>query len=990
MQNRVFSSKQEREQHIESETKKIKTGMYILLVVLTVVYAVMSYVFIEYDLEQRTLPQVQRAIVQVSRLLPQLEENEQAVRDAYEKLEKKRQMIYSKNDAVLEDYQSGSGDVEKIIDKTLSWMNRVIKLRVGRQGHVIVVSRDDFTILAHENEKYVGEKLRPIGRLNKDAFTDVSTVDKGGVSDKFHAFFPTSFFDNNISTEGFLDAADAGIYGTGFAYKDTYILCGTTLGETTTFIFVRCFFSTLFFFSLAWLLVRFIGFSLIWKKEMPKVFKRKIVSYSVIGFVVLFIVTWYYQTMMDMTGDIATMNEHAKVAVETLNTYQDYRNELSAWMNNQYLEQCRLAAELVKAEGKENITRKKLEQYAKDLGVEYIDVFDKTGAVIVTNSPYDHMKISENKEDPSYAFHPLLDGKEYVILEPMKDKEMDDEKQYIGVSLRNEEDLADGFVRIAVDPDLKRRLLAPITVQTVLDNMVIGIPDYALAIDKETMQIAATTGLGNKKENIEELGIDVENIKANFNGFFTIGGYEYYAGVGEAEDVYLMPLVRSTDNYGAFAISIMLTLICIAALFIVIALACAGYKKIIELDTAEVSETSDDEEPEETKGDGNEQKELLKTQGDGDNDEEEWSLLSGMIKTHEKYGFERRWSRENDIPTEQQSPEMRTWTIIYRMLLVFSTAVLLFEISLMGIGTKAQSLDGFSYVLLGNWQKGINLFSFSYCLFLFCVLYVFRAFLNKILYHLARISDLKKETVFLLLRNAVKYASAIIFLYIGLAQFGVNTQALWASAGVLSLMVGFGAKDLINDIIAGIFIIFEGTYKIGDWVTVGSWFGTVEEIGLRYTKVSYYSDTKIFNNSSMRDIVNSDGDVAREMIKVPIAYETNLLEVEKLFERELPLMMDKVPGLVKPPKYDGVSSFGENEMLLRVKLMCTPWMRRKAYRSVLRELKLLFDREGINVPYNHIVVSDYEKEVNTYTFTPKEETEATEGSSANDSSADVR
>ncbi|MBQ7264875.1 MAG: mechanosensitive ion channel family protein [Firmicutes bacterium] len=969
---------------MEREIKKTKTGIYLLLVVFTVVYAFMSYVFIEQDLEQRIMPQVERAVVQVSKLLPQLEENEQAVWEAYEKLEKNRQTIYSKNDEVLEDYERKSGDVEKIIDKTLSWMNRVIRLRVGRQGHVIVVSRDDFTILAHENAKYVGEKLHPIGKLDTNTFVDISKVDTGKVSDKFHFFFPTSYFKDKISGESFLDAADAGIYGTGFVYKDTYILCGTTLGETTAFIFVRCFFSTLFFFLLAWLFVRFICFSLIWQKETPKVFKRKLVSYSTVGIVVVLVVTWYYQTMMDVTGDIATMNEHAKVAVEMLNTYREYRDELSAWMDDQYLEQCRLAADLIKAEGKENITRKTLEKYAKDLGVEYIDVFDKTGNVVVTNSPYDHMKISENKDDPSYAFHQLLDGREYVIVEPVKDREMDDDKQYIGVSMRNEEDLADGFVRIAVDSGLKKRLLAPIDVQTVLDNMVIGIPDYALAIDKETMQITATTGLGNKKENIEELGIDVENIKANFNGFFTIGGYEYYAGVGESEDLYLMPLVRSTDNYRSFVISIKLMLVCTVGLFTVIVLAAVGYKKVMALKTAEFSGSYDAAENEETKD--NERK----AQSDSDNDEEDWNLLSNMIKKNEKRGFERRWNRENDIPPEQQSPETRAWTIFCRMLLIISTVILLFEISLIGLGTKAQSLDGFSYVFLGNWQKGVSLFSFSYCMFLFCVLYVFRTFFNRILYHLARISDLKHETVFLLLRNAVKYACAIVFLYIGLAQFGVNTEALWASAGVLSLMIGFGAKDLTNDIIAGIFIIFEGTYKVGDWVSVGSWFGTVEEIGLRYTKVSYYADTKIINNSSMRDVVNSVGDVAKETVKVPIPYETDLLQVEKLLNQELPLMPEKIPWLVKPPKYDGVDSLEENGVLLRIKVLCQSWRRRKAKRAVFREIKLLFDREGIHVPYNHIVVGDYEKEVNTYTFTPKDENETTEGSSENDSSADIR
>ena len=98
-------------------------------------------------------------------------------------------------------------------------------------------------------------------------------------------------------------------------------------------------------------------------------------------------------------------------------------------------------------------------------------------------------------------------------------------------------------------------------------------------------------------------------------------------------------------------------------------------------------------------------------------------------------------------------------------------------------------------------------------------------------------------------------------------------------------------------------------------------------------------------------------------------------------------MTDKVPGLVKPPKYNGVDSFEESGVLLRIKILSIPWRRRKARRAILREIKLLFDREGIHVPYNHIVVSDYGKEVNTYTFTPKEEPETTED--GNDSSADT-
>ncbi len=63
----------------------------------------------------------------------------------------------------------------------------------------------------------------------------------------------------------------------------------------------------------------------------------------------------------------------------------------------------------------------------------------------------------------------------------------------------------------------------------------------------------------------------------------------------------------------------------------------------------------------------------------------------------------------------------------------------------------------------------------------------------------------------------------------------------------------------------------------------------------------FYSDTKIFNNSSMRDLINSDDEVARMVLSLPLGYDTDLETVEKILEEELPKLEDVIPGLVKPP-----------------------------------------------------------------------------------------
>ena len=958
---------------MKSKILKTKMIMYLVLIISAAVFARLSYAFYADDLYDKVRPQVVRAMIQVSKILPELEENEQVIREINDNLEKRSKRVYDAHEKEPENSEADQEDnVETVVDHTLSWMNRVTQFQVGREGHVIVVSQEDYTILAHPNDEYVGQVLYMVGSKRFDKESVPNLEELGGelsnkdISDKFHIFFPASVFSLNVNH--LMEALDAGVVGSIFAYRGTYVLCGVTLSEGIAYVVVRCVISTLLFFLIAWVLVRYIGFALNWRKDEKMVFRRKLFSYGALGMIILFISTWYYQTIMDVTSDLTAVNGYAKSAVETLNTYENYSKELSNWLDQQYLEQCRLAADLIKAQGKENVTRQELDDYANDLKVEYIYLYDKNGKVIVTNSPYDHFKLSENKDDQSYAFRALLEGREYVIQSVQKDETSGEKRQYIGVSLRDENDLADGFVQIVVKPTLREKLLNPINVQMVLENLVIGLPDYALAIDKDSMNIVATTGFGYEGTNIEDLGFDVEDIEDGYNVECLIGGVAYYTGVGESAKLYFMPLVQSTDNTDAFIISLKMTLLCLIAFLIIAYIALKGYEEdliaagpeVTETDeTASIGDTTEEAREDEDKGFFQQWKDFLKT------------------GVNSNPNFERRWSRQSTIPVKDQNPEMRTSRVIYQLLLFFSSVFILYEIFIISLGVSSEDLYGFSYVLLGKWDRGVNLFSFSYCLFLLCVLYVFRLLVNQVLYSIARISDLQHETILLMLRNALRYACAILFLYIGLAQFGIDTRALWASAGVLSLMVGFGAKDLVSDIIAGIFIVFEGTLKIGDSVTVGGWQGTVEKIGIRSTRIGNNSDTKIFNNSSLKDIVRSSGEdfSRRDTLKIPVPYEADLLEIEKLLEKELPLMAERVPELLNVPIYQGVDSFEESCLMLRISINAMGSDMSKAIRAMQREVKLLFDREHISIPYRHLIVKNYDSKESAYVFGQEEEKE---------------
>ena len=923
-----------------------KVVAYLLLAVLTVVCARLSFSLYRDDVESRTMPQITRAVVQISKLLPQLEQNEQAVRDAYTNLNKARQSVLKSGEDTLGKQSQQAEDAESVINDTLSWMNRVTMLRVGRRGHVIVISKDDYKILAHPDSDFVGETLHSLDNIDMSSIPDISTLTTENIPTDFHAFFPTSFFQESVSVERFLAAADAGVYGTVVSYKDTYILCGVTIYEAIIFVLARCLITTLLFSLTSWVLIRFVGFSLAWRKDERNAFFGKTIFYSASAVLFLCVSIAFYQSLMDVSNDLATMNAHAQVAVENLNTYQEYRDRLSEWLDNQYLEQCRLAANLVKNKGKENLTRQDLAEYAEQLGVKYISVFNRDGRVELTNSPYDHFQLSDNKDDPSYAFRPLLEGREYVIQAPQKDEVSGEEMQHVGVSLRNDQDLADGFVQIAVDTDLRNRLLSPINVQTVLDNLVIGLPEYALALDKESKEIVATTtNLSDDASKLKDIKIDPETINSDFTGALEIKGIDYYAGVSESKDLLMMPIVRSTDNKIGISITLKLTAFCALSFILYIVLAMVSYTRVLSVASRETDDEQTDAE---------------EATNDEDAKPSVFKKLKEMLEARKNSDFYIRWHKHSEIPREQQSPERRTEHLIHLISLVFSAALLIYHVNLASMGIDKSRLQGFSFVLFGNWQSGFNLFSVSYFLFLACMLNVIAELLNFILYRIALVSDLKNETILLLLRNTLKYALAVVLLYLGLARFGIDTRALWASAGILSLMVGLGAKDLIADVVAGLFVIFEGTYSIGDWIQIGDWFGMVEEIGLRYTKFGIYSDTKIINNSSIRDLVNYMGEVSREVIKVPVSYDAKLADIEEVLERELPKIGENIKGLTCPPWYSGVASFEENRILLRVVILADPANRRSALREMQRQIKLLFDREGIVMPYQHIIVEEYE------------------------------
>ena len=217
-------------------------------------------------------------------------------------------------------------------------------------------------------------------------------------------------------------------------------------------------------------------------------------------------------------------------------------------------------------------------------------------------------------------------------------------------------------------------------------------------------------------------------------------------------------------------------------------------------------------------------------------------------------------------------------------------------------------------------------------------------------------------TIVKLLNSFIKYLIAIIAILMMLGAWGVNTSTLLASAGILSLVIGLGAQSLIADIIAGIFIVFEGEFEVGDIVIIDGWRGTVDEIGIRTTKIiDWQGNIKVVNNSQISSIINQSKELSVTTCVVSIDYRESIPRVELIIKNNLERIKKNIPEIVEGPFYKGVDSLADSS----VNLLFIATVKESDFyvvkRALNRELKLIFDENNVSIPFPQITLNQPEE-----------------------------
>ena len=218
-------------------------------------------------------------------------------------------------------------------------------------------------------------------------------------------------------------------------------------------------------------------------------------------------------------------------------------------------------------------------------------------------------------------------------------------------------------------------------------------------------------------------------------------------------------------------------------------------------------------------------------------------------------------------------------------------------------------------------------------------------------------NERRQQTMSKLLENVVAYVVYFMAIIAVLSAFTIDITGLIAGAGVLGLAIGFGAQNLVRDIITGFFIIFEDQFSVGDYVRIGQAEGTVEEIGLRTTKVKGFTgELFIFPNGNVTDVVNFSIHNSIAVVDINISYESDMAKVEQLIQEFLEDIQDKYEQIIKPPELLGVQNLTTTEVVMRIIAETLPMQHFAVSRGLRRDLKEYLDAQGVEIPYPRMVM----------------------------------
>ncbi|WP_244209162.1 mechanosensitive ion channel family protein [Paenibacillus ferrarius] len=208
----------------------------------------------------------------------------------------------------------------------------------------------------------------------------------------------------------------------------------------------------------------------------------------------------------------------------------------------------------------------------------------------------------------------------------------------------------------------------------------------------------------------------------------------------------------------------------------------------------------------------------------------------------------------------------------------------------------------------------------------------------------------RSNTIGSLVHNLITYTINLICIMLILGQVGLNLGPLLAGAGVVGLAIGFGAQSLVKDVITGFFIIFEDQFGVGDVIQIDAFKGTVEEIGIRVTRIkSWTGEVHIIPNGNIKQVTNFSTYNSLAVVDVTVPSHLDIDQATQILKDTVRHVQTLTDNIVKEPEVLGVQVVGTTDLKIRVIAECKPTTQFNVTRLLNIEIKKQFDMSQIEV-----------------------------------------
>lgn len=193
-----------------------------------------------------------------------------------------------------------------------------------------------------------------------------------------------------------------------------------------------------------------------------------------------------------------------------------------------------------------------------------------------------------------------------------------------------------------------------------------------------------------------------------------------------------------------------------------------------------------------------------------------------------------------------------------------------------------------------------------------------------------------------------------------LSELGMDITPIITGAGIAGLAVGFGAQNLVRDIISGFFLILEDQVRVGDVATINGTGGLVEAINLRTMVLRDLEGVvHIFPNGEIKQVSNRTKEWSRSVIDVGVAYKEDVDQVMDVL-KEIGEGLSADPGfgplILEPLEVLGVDNFADSQVTIKIAIKTLPLKQWMVGRELRRRIKKTFDQKGIEIPFPHLSV----------------------------------